>query len=116
MHEGVYTDQIAQAVLDALKAHPGAKVKKVQVKVGEMLHLMPDAVRMHFAAITQGGPLQGVQLDLIEVHVKVRCRACGHEGEPHDHHALACEKCSGRELEVLAGRGVAVESIDLETD
>jgi len=114
MHEGVYTDQIAEAVQAQLAAHPGTKPLKVWVKVGEMLHLQADAVRMHFGALAEGTPLAGVELVLDEAPVELKCRACGALSQPTDHHALACAACSSRDVEVLEGRSVVVERIDLQ--
>jgi hydrogenase nickel incorporation protein HypA/HybF len=113
MHEGVYTDQIAEAVQAQLAAHPGAKPLKVRVKVGEMLHLQPDAVRMHFSALAAGTPLAGLELDLEEAPVELGCRACGKHSHPEDHHLLACAACGSRDVEVLEGRSVVIERIDL---
>ena len=114
MHEGVYTEQIVQAILEGLKQHPEGKVLKARIRVGEMLHLQPEAVKLHFDSITRGTRLQGAELEMAEEHVKVRCRACKAESEPADHHLLVCRACESRDVEVLAGRGVRVESVDLE--
>ena len=114
MHEGAYTDQIAEAVQAQLAAHPGAKPLKVWVKVGEMLHLQAEAVRMHFSAQAEGTPLAGVELELMEAPVGLKCRACGCQSHPEDHHALACAGCGSRDVEVLEGRSVVIERIDLQ--
>jgi hydrogenase nickel incorporation protein HypA/HybF len=113
MHEGVYTEQIVQAILEGVKAQGGGRILKARVVVGEMLHLQADAVRLHYEALAKGTPLEGSELDLVEAKVRLRCRACGAESEPEDHHLLQCP-CGSREVEVLAGRGVQVESVEVD--
>ncbi len=116
MHEGAYTDQIAEAVRAQLAAHPGTRPLKVRVKVGEMLHLQAEAVRMHFSALAQGTPLAGLELELEEAPVELSCRACGRKSHPQDHHLLDCAACGSRDVEVLEGRSVVVERIDLQEE
>jgi Zn finger protein HypA/HybF involved in hydrogenase expression len=69
---------------------------------------------MHFSALAQGTPLAGVELELVEAPVELSCRACGKRSHPEDHHLLVCAACGSREVEVLEGRSVVVERIDLQ--
>ncbi len=84
MHEGHFTDQIVEAIIEELKKHPGRKVESVTVKVGETYHLMPESVLMHYESITKSTSLEGVKLILLEEEILVLCSQCGKTGPVED--------------------------------
>ena len=42
MHEGHFTEQIVEAVMDELKKHPGRPVESITLNVWEKYHLVPE--------------------------------------------------------------------------
>lgn len=115
MHEGKFTEEIVDAVLSELEKTAG-KPLRIRVRVGEMLHLEPESVRLHFEAMTRDTRLDGAELELEEIPVLLACRACAWQGGAEDHHVLFCAACGSTEVNVLAGRDVRVDAIDLETE
>ncbi|MEI8344882.1 MAG: hydrogenase maturation nickel metallochaperone HypA, partial [Candidatus Omnitrophota bacterium] len=73
MHEGGFTGRIVATILEELKKFPGQKVLRVKVLVGEMLHLEPESVKMHYQLLAKGSALEGVELELEQVPVTVEC-------------------------------------------
>lgn len=114
MHEGHFTDQIVAAILAELKDRPKGKVRSVKVKVGEVYHLVPASVLMHFQVAVKGTPLEGVELVLQEEGVKVYCPQCRKEGLAEDHHMIVCPICYSQNVKTLSGNSVTIESIELE--
>ena len=114
MHEANFTESIVQSILEQLKSAPAGRVTRVRVTVGEMLHLNPDSVLTHFQSLCRGTSLDGVALELEEVPVSLRCLACGWSGEAEDHHLLFCSACSSIAVDIVAGRDVIIEQIELE--
>ena len=113
MHEAKFTSEIVNAVIESLKSQPGAVPRRVRVQVGEMLHLEPDPVSLHFELQTKGTALEGVELALEEIPVTVLCRGCGHQGGVDDHHFIFCGKCGSPDVEVKSGREVVIEQIEV---
>lgn len=113
MHEGNFTEQIVQAILKELETRPGQRVGCVRVRVGEMLHLQAEAVRLHFDMLAKGGPLEGADLELAQVPLKVRCRDCEKEGGVEDHHLPLCSSCGSPNVAILEGKDVFIQSVDL---
>ncbi len=114
MHEGHFTEQVVEAILKELEPHKGSRIKKVSVSVGEMMHLVPESVMQHYELLTQGTRLQGVALELKEVPVMIQCRSCGQTGPVEDHHVLMCGHCDSRDVHILSGNKVVIESLQLE--
>lgn len=111
MHEGHFTEQIVEAILQGLSEKSVVNPSRVKVRVGEMLHLEAESVLMHFRAITARTCLEKTELELESVPVLVRCRQCGEEGGVSDHHFLMCETCESREVELIEGGDVVIEEI-----
>ena len=111
MHEGHFTEQIVEAVIEELKKYPGRTVESVTVKVGEVYHLVGDSVLMHYDLITKGTALEGVKLNLIEESMQVICSQCGQQGPVEDHHLLLCSFCHSRQVKPVTGDKVTIEQI-----
>jgi len=114
MHEGHFTEQIVSSIIEELKKYPGRKPKQVRVKVGEVYHLVPESVLMHYELATKGTMLEGVALDLVEEPMEVLCNSCGKQGPVEDHHLLLCSTCHSRDVKPIAGNKVSIEAIELE--
>lgn len=112
MHEHKFTEQIVQSVLDEILRHPEAKPRRVEVAVGEVFHLEEDSVRMHFDMLTQGTPLQGVELGLSEVPLEVACLSCGETGPVEDHHLPTCNFCGSLNVRTVRGNQVDVQLVE----
>ena len=115
MHEGNFTGQIVQAIMFELKKYPDHKPKRIKVKVGEMLHLDRESIKMHYLVLTKGTALEGAEIDLEEIPVNVYCWQCNRMGCVKDHHMPICSNCSSTDVEVMSGNEILVDSIDLET-
>ncbi|MBI1978188.1 MAG: hydrogenase maturation nickel metallochaperone HypA [Candidatus Omnitrophica bacterium] len=113
MHEGNFTKRIVESIMEELKKHPRYVPKRVKVKVGEIFHLNPESVKMHYVVVTKGTPLEGTELDLIEEKITVYCWQCSRTGTVLDHHFLACSCCNSTDVEVMSGNQVSVDSVEL---
>lgn len=116
MHEEDFTKQIVESIITELKKYPGMRPKRVKVIVGEMLHLVPDSVRMHYDLMTKTTDLQAVELELVEKAAIVHCLRCGFEGEVEDHHLLMCAKCGAFNTRLLCGDEISIDEIELEKE
>lgn len=112
MHEGHFTEEIVAAILNELKKYPEQRLRKVTVRVGEVFHLVLDAVLMHFEMITKGTTLEGVILEIKEEHMTVKCEDCGKTGPVEDHHLLMCSSCDSRKVKPVTGQTITIENIE----
>lgn len=111
---GVHEFSIAESVVGiAVHQAAGRRVTKVGMKVGHLRQVVPSALVFGFKLVAQGTPVEGAELEVEEVPVVGRCRACGAESSPREF-PLACGACGGFELEILAGEELSVEYLELE--
>ena len=84
-------------------------VKKAKLRLGRM-HCRADIFQELFKAHTKGTPLEGAELEVEEVPVKIRCK-CGFTGRVNvmEHiHFVRCPQCNeivepltGNELQIV---------------
>ncbi|MBP5313497.1 MAG: hydrogenase maturation nickel metallochaperone HypA [Eggerthellaceae bacterium] len=110
---------IINGVLDASKkaaVDAGAtKLVAVSLSYGEMTEVIEDALRFAFEALTEDDPfLKGATLNLNIIKPKSRCLDCGHEFE-HDRFHVCCPQCESPMTQLLCGREMNIDSIEVET-
>ncbi|MGI8421201.1 MAG: hydrogenase maturation nickel metallochaperone HypA, partial [Gaiellaceae bacterium] len=94
---------LADAVVHICCQHArGRKVTAVQLKVGRLLQVVPDALTFAFELVAQGTPVEGAELQIEDVPARVACSACGVETEI-EQFPLACNACGSFAVEVVAG-------------
>ena len=113
MHEGQFTEKIVNVIIQELEKFPGKKPKLIRVKVGEVFHLVPESVLMHFDVLVKGTALEGVVLDIKEEPMEVFCTHCQKTNPVEDHHLLACPLCYSTDVKPVIGNRISVESIEL---
>lgn len=114
MHElGIMT-----GVMDAVtkSAHDAGadKVLKVTLSVGEMTECIQDALEFAFEALTEDDPfVRDAELTINIIKPKSRCLECGAEFE-HDRFHMFCPECDSFATELLAGRELQIDSIEVD--
>jgi hydrogenase nickel incorporation protein HypA/HybF len=103
---------ITQSVVDAVTERTGtARVASVRVRVGRLAGVVPDAMLFCFELVTSGTALDGAVLEIEQPEGRARCRCCGADFALADL-ILLCA-CGSADVEVLAGRELAVASVVL---
>ena len=110
MHELSIADSI---VAIASRHAAGRRVVKVEVRVGHLRQVVPDALAFAFQVTAEGTCVAGAELDLQEVPAAGRCRTCGHQSELGGF-PLQCAGCGGLDVELTAGEELLVNSLELD--
>lgn len=107
---------VAEAIVDVAARHAaGRRVTKVEVRVGHLRQVVPDALEFAFTLVTQGTALDGAELEITHVPAAGRCRACGTDSVMEDF-PLRCAACGGLEMDVHAGEELQVEALELDEE
>jgi hydrogenase nickel incorporation protein HypA/HybF len=77
MHEFSIAEAIADQV--ARYARPGARVREVEIVVGALRGLEPEAMQMSWQAVTFETPLEGSVLTIESKPWTINCSSCGRE-------------------------------------
>ena len=107
---------LADAVVTIARDHArGRRVTGVDVKVGRLRQVVPEALEFAFELVAAGTEVEGAELRVEHVTVRVRCARCDAESEAPEF-PLACAECGSLDVEVVAGDELLVESLELEEE
>jgi hydrogenase nickel incorporation protein HypA/HybF len=113
MHEMGIATEIVRIVTESIPADMAdPKVARINLKVGKLAAVVPQSLTFCFEIAAKETPAQGAQLNIEEVAVSARCNQCQHQwqiAEP----VFYCPECNSGSLEMLSGRELDIESIEL---
>lgn len=109
MHELGITQNIVAIVSEHAK---GAKVQRVQLEIGKLSAIMPEAIRFCFDVCCQGTVVEGAELEIIEIPGLGKCRHCGAEVALEQPFGI-CE-CGSVEIDVIAGEDLKIKEMEIE--
>lgn len=114
MHELSITQEVVRTVEDARRgAGLGLRVTAVRIKIGRLTAVVPDCLKFYYEILTKDTPLEGALVDIEIVPMKARCSACGAEFSL-DEPVFLCPECGSGDTEILSGRELVVESIEVD--
>ena len=110
MHEMSIAEGVLSAVLDAAGACGARRVERVELAVGQMRLIVPDALVMAWQVIGEGTIAAGAELAVVETPMQARCRQCGREFAPRIDNYL-CPGCGQADVDILAGDDIILKSV-----
>lgn len=120
MHEFAVTQKVVEIALDiardAAPDHAPARITAVRVRVGNLTGIAEESMRFYFEAITPGSLAEGAELAVVKDAAVATCRACAWSGEVAPPLDPACPRCGQWALDVMGGRDLLVESIELSLE
>lgn len=116
MHElGIMTG-VLDAVAASARQAKATRVLKVSLSVGEMTEAILDALMFAFEVLSEQPEYdlcKGAELDVTMVKPRSRCLECGAEYE-HDRFHMLCAQCGSFATELIAGRELQIDSIEVD--
>lgn len=113
MHELSITQSMFDLVLDQAKKEKTKKIGKINLIIGEMTGVAAESVQFYFGFLNKGTIAEEASLCIKTVPAKARCRSCNQTSELKEFE-WACPNCKSDSLEIVAGRELFVESIEVE--
>jgi len=113
MHEMGVAMQIVEIAAASIPGDlTGARVEKVNLKVGKLSAIVPDSLQFCFEVVSKDTALEGARLHITEIPVQAACKACQNEWTI-DQPAFSCPACNSGDITLLTGRELDIESIEL---
>ncbi len=105
---------ITEGIIEICQSHAGGqRVVSVDVEIGELGSIVPEAVEFCFEACSIGTSLEGARLNIIRVPGMAHCLECGAEMGVTSLYA-PCERCGSYRLQIVAGEEMRVREIEVE--
>ena len=113
MHEMGIAIQIVEIATASIPADmEGARVARVNVKVGKLAAAVPDSLRFCFEIAAQDTPLDEAELNIEEIPVVIHCKDCNARWTI-DEPIFTCRKCNSGAIKVVSGRELDIDSIEV---
>jgi hydrogenase nickel incorporation protein HypA/HybF len=113
MHELSIAHSIVEIVTQHAEANGPGRVTQVDVQIGALTCVHPDALRFSFALLTADTPLAGAELRITQVPVMVYCGTCHRIEELDGIQDFRCPVCQVPSCDVRQGQELDVVSIEL---
>lgn len=113
MHELYVAQNLLEAAEKAAREHNAAKITSIRLIIGEWSGIEFEALSFCLKVAGKGTLAEDAVVEIESPKLKCRCRECGLEFEP-EQQRFACAECGSPETEVISGREIQIESIDLE--
>jgi hydrogenase nickel incorporation protein HypA/HybF len=105
---------IADALLGiALRHADGRRIESVEVKIGHLRQVVPDALTFAWTLVADGTDAEGAELIIEEVPAAGVCRGCGTQSE-WDAFPLACRACGSVDVELVRGEELLIDALTME--
>lgn len=113
MHELSLVDSIVTDISGLAERESFKKVKRLRLEIGSMSGVVPESIEFCFSELSRGSPLEGAELILKKISLRVRCHSCCLESEP-EIYDIQCQSCGSRDVAIIAGKDFKI--IDLEVE
>jgi hydrogenase nickel incorporation protein HypA/HybF len=107
---------LAEAILAIATAHAGdGRINAVEVQVGHLRQVVPEALRFNFELVAKGTAADGADLVIDEVPITARCRACATNAELPEF-PLRCPRCGALDVDLTGGEELLVSALEVERE
>ena len=113
MHELAITQNMFDIVLQQAEQAHAKKVTKINLVIGEMTGVVSDSVQFYLDFMTKNTIAEGAAVSIKIVTAKAVCRNCNQTFELPEFD-WACPNCQGNIVDVIAGKELFVESIEVD--
>lgn len=113
MHEMSLTESLVELIENEREKQGFSRVRSVQVALGALGHVDPDAVRFCFDAVARGTIVEGARLDIRTVPGQAWCLDCAKTISIADRMA-ACPECGQHRLQVTGGNDLRLDELEVD--
>jgi len=113
MHELSIVDSLLTLALKNAEKANARKIVRIELVVGDYTGVMEDAVNYYFGFLSQDTIAAGAKIDYTHVPGQLRCRDCDLLF-PLKKDSYRCPKCEGRRVEIVGGRELYIENMEVE--
>lgn len=113
MHEMGIMAGVLQTVTASAAQAGATRVTSVKLSIGQMTEAIEDVLVFAWEALSEGTICEGSKLEVNMIAPRSRCPECGAEFE-HDRFHRACPSCDNALTELIAGREMQLDSIEVD--
>jgi hydrogenase nickel incorporation protein HypA/HybF len=113
MHEQSIVESLLNLVLEKAHESNAQKVLRIYLVVGELSGVEETAVEFYFGFLGQNTIADKAELFFMNVPAELRCKNCGNVYK-FENRKLNCPVCKKNKVEIISGRELYLDSIEVE--
>lgn len=113
MHEQPIVESLLSVALEKAAEANASRILGIYLVNGELSGANSENIEFYFAFLSQGTIADQASIFFIQPPAEVRCRVCSTVFAPENLN-LTCPSCQERKIEIISGRELYVESIEVE--
>lgn len=134
MHEWALAEGVIKTAEEAAEENDAGKITQINIKIGKLQQVDREVFDLALEEIAQDTIAEGSEIVIEEEEAVLECRACGEIWDFKDsekelekdesesihfvpdlaHTYIRCPNCNSPDFEIKKGRGVWLESVELE--
>jgi hydrogenase nickel incorporation protein HypA/HybF len=111
MHEMPIAQGIIDQVQQVASENDAQLVTRIEVDLGEMRMVVPEALDAAFKAVSNGTIAEGAQLIMNDIPAEACCNVCQHRFKPDVEGCFLCPNCQQADVEIVEGKDIILRSI-----
>ncbi len=115
MHEFSLVTTLLEQVDTIRREQNAGSVVSIRVSVGEFSGVEPDLFRNAYEMLIEETPMRGAELQMTCEPLRANCEHCGSDFAIK-RFRFECLECRSRDVTVLSGEGLVLESIMMEQE
>lgn len=112
MHEAGLMQNVLEMSFEQAKAHKAALIEAINIKIGVLAGVVPDALEFAFEAMKKGTLAENARLNVDYAPVVCWCRKCEKEFKPENFSSI-CPECGKNDIEIRSGLEMNLVSIEV---
>ncbi len=110
MHEMSIAAAIVEEATRIAGEHGVSRIEELEVQIGVIRQVVPEALEMAFAFASEGTPVEGAQLHVTEEQLVAVCNDCDCMFLPAIDNFL-CPKCGRANARIVAGNHIVLQTV-----
>ena len=113
MHEQSIVESLLSLALENAGKADARKIISINLVVGDYTGVVEDAVDFYFGFLSSNTIAAGAKINYTHVPGQMRCRDCDLLF-PLQKQDCRCPKCEGKRIEIVGGRELYIENMEVE--
>ena len=115
MHEFSLVHTLLEQVDTLRREQKTGRLVSIRVSVGEFSGVEPELFREAYKMLIEETPMRGAELQMTCEPLRARCQKCGYDFAV-DRFRFECPKCNSRDVAMVSGEGLILQSITMEQE
>ena len=113
MHELAVTKGLLKICLEEGEKHKIKKIRKINIKVGELTDLLPACIEYYFNIVSKDTIAENTKINVEKIPVEIKCNEWGYSGVLGKNNYV-CPKCKGIVYEITKGKEFYLDTMEVD--